>query len=164
MSKRAGLIGLAIVVAVVFVGLRHYFSPGEVVKRKLVATIDAFEEERLLAVMSGVSRSYSDPWGFSYETFGGYLNEAMETYENLDVDYVLTKPDVSGEEVRIGIEFVLWGRYEGTRGYIIGSISEPCTATVLWRKETPGWRFVSTEELDIPELRHELDSRRNQIQ
>jgi hypothetical protein len=55
---------LAIVAIVVVIGVRHYFSPGEVVKRKLIATIEAFEEERLLAVMSGISRSYSDPWGF----------------------------------------------------------------------------------------------------
>jgi hypothetical protein len=146
--------------AVAVISFRHYFSPGEVVRRKLMATIEAFEEERLLAVMSGISRSYSDPLGFNYETIGGYLNEAMETYEDLDVDYVLGKPDVSGEEVRIAIEFVLWGRYQGSRGYVVGSISDPCTATLMWRKETPGWRLASTPELDIPELRDELDARR----
>jgi hypothetical protein len=27
----------------------------------------------------------------------------------------------------------------------------------LWRKETPGWRFASTLQLDIPELRDELE-------
>ena len=62
--------------------------------------------------------------------------------------------------MRIDIQFVVWGRYEGTKGYVVGSITEPCTATVLWREEKTGWRFASTEELDIPELRHELDSRR----
>jgi len=164
MSKRTALIAMAIALAVVFVSLRHYFSPGEVVKRKLLATIDAFEEERLLAVMSGVSRSYSDPWGLSYESLGGYLKETMETYDDLNVDYVLAKPEMGEGEVSIDIEFVLWGRFEGTKGYVIGSISDPCTATVLWREETPGWRFASTPELDIPELRHELDSRRNQAQ
>jgi hypothetical protein len=151
---------LAIVAIVVVIGVRHYFSPGEVVKRKLIATIEAFEEERLLAVMSGISRSYSDPWGFDYETLAGHLNMTMETYDDLDVDSLIGKPVVGEDEVRIDIEFILWGRYEGTKGYIIGSITEPCTATLLWRKETPGWRFASTEELDIPELREELDSRR----
>lgn len=160
MTKRTVLVALVLFAAVAVVSFRHYFSPGEVVRRKLISTIEAFEEERLLAVMSGVSRSYSDPFGFSYETIGGYLNEAMETYENLDVDYVLGKPDVSREEVRIAIEFVLWGRYQGTRGYVVGSISDPCTATLLWRKETPGWRLASTLDLDIPELRDELASRR----
>ena len=139
--------------------LRHYFSAGEVVKRKLHATIDAFEEERLLAVMSGISRGYSDPWGLSYESLGGYLHETIDTYEDLRVDLELVKPVVAESEVRIDIQFVVWGRYEGTRGYVVGSLSDPCTATLLWREETPGWRFASTLELDIPELRHELDAR-----
>ena len=160
MSRRTVPVALVLFAVVAVISLRHYFSPGEVVRRKLISTIEAFEEERLLVVMSRISRSYSDPVGFDYETIGGYLNEAMETYENLDVDYVLAKPVVSEEEVRIAIEFVLWGRYQGTRGYVIGSISDPCTATVLWRKEPPGWRFVSTPELDIPEFRDELASRR----
>ena len=154
------MIVLAVVAVVGFISLRHYFSPAEVVKRKLIATIEAFEEERLLAVMSAISRGYSDPWGFSYESVGGYLNEAMETYESLDLDYVLSKPVVDEGEVRIGLEFVLWGRYEGTRGYVVGSISDPCSATILWSEETPGWRFTSTLELDIPEFREELASRR----
>lgn len=160
MSKRTALIVLAVVVVVGFISLRHYFSPGEVVKRKFIATIEAFEEERLLAVMSGISRSYSDPWGLNYESIAGFLNETMETYDDLDVDSLLSKPVVGKDEVRIDIQFVVWGRYEGTRGYVVGSLTEPCTATVLWREEKTGWRFASTEELDIPELRHQLDSRR----
>ena len=161
MSGRVVKYGIvAILVIVVVIGVRHYFSPGEVVKRKLIATIEAFEEERLLAVMSGISRGYSDPWGLNYETLAGYLHETMETYDGLDLDYLLTTPVVGEGEVRIDIQFVLWGRYEGTRGYVVGSITDPCTATLLWRKETPGWRFTSTEELDIPELRHQLDSMR----
>ena len=83
----------------------------------------------------------------------------METYEDLDLDSLIGNPVVEGGEVRIDIEFILWGRYEGTKGYIIGSITEPCTATLVWRKEAPGWRFASTVELDIPELRSELDTR-----
>ena len=161
MSRRNTLVVLAVALTLGGLWLRHHFSPGEVVNRKLVATIDAFEEERLLAVMSSVSRKYSDPWGLDYETLGGYLHETMETYDDLRVDYVLTRPEVREGEVRIDIEFILWGRYQGTKGYVIGSISDPCTATVLWREEAPGWRFASTPELDIPELRHELESRRN---
>ena len=161
MSRNHIKIAVAAILAIVLViGVRHYFSPGEVVKRKLVATIEAFEEERLLAVMSGISRSYSDPWGFSYETLGGYLGESMETYDDLDVDSLIGKPEVGEGEVRIDIEFILWGRYEGTKGYIVGSLTDPCSATLLWRKETPGWRFASTLELDIPELREELAVRR----
>ncbi len=161
MSRRVVSFGLVAAFAVVgVIAFRHHFSPGEVVNRKLVTTIDAFEEERLLAVMAAVSRKYADPWGLDYETLGGYLHETMETYDDLRVDYVLSKPKVGMGEVRIDIEFVLWGRYQGTKGYVIGSISDPCTATVPWREETPGWRFASTPELDIPELREELESRR----
>ena len=161
MNSRFMTVGILVVVVVgggLF--LRHYFSPGEVVKRKLHATIDAFEEERLLAVMSGISRGYSDRWGLSYESLGGQLHETMDTYDDLRVDLEVGAPVVAESEVRIDIEFVLWGCYEGTRGYVVGSLSDPCTATLLWRKETPGWRFASTLELDIPEFRHELDARR----
>ena len=150
----------AILAVVVVIAVRHYFSPGEVVKRKLIATIEAFEEERLLALMSGISRGYTDPWGLNYETLAGYLNETMDTYDDLDVDSLLSKPVVGEGEVRIDIQFLVWGRYEGTKGYVVGSITDPCTATVLWREEKTGWRLASIEELDIPELRHQLDSRR----
>ena len=150
----------AILAVVVVIAVRHYFSPGEVVKRKLIATIEAFEEERLLALMSGISRGYTDPWGLNYETLAGYLNETMDTYDDLDVDSLLSKPVVGEGEVRIDIQFVVWGRCEGTKGYVVGSITDPCTATVLWREEKTGWRLASIEELDIPELRHQLDSRR----
>ena len=153
MAKRTRPIIVAVVAVAAIISVRHYFSPGEVVKRKTVATIEAFEEERLLAVMSSVSRSYSDPWGHDYETLAGHLNITMETYDDLDVGSLIGKPVVGEDEVRIDIEFILWGRYEGTKGYVVGSITNPCTATLLWRKETPGWRFVSTLELDIPELR-----------
>jgi len=164
MSRRNTLIVLAVALIAGGLWLRHYFSPGEVVNRKLVATIEAFEEERLLAVMAAVSRKYADPWGVNYETLGGYLHEIMETYDDLRVDYALARPEVGEGEVRIDIEFVLWGRYQGTTGYVIGSLSDPCTATVLWREETPGWRFASTPELDIPELRNELERRRSRTQ
>ena len=163
-SRNIKILVAAVLALVVVIGVRHYFSPGEVVKRKLVATIEAFEEERLLAVMSAVSRGYSDPWGFDYESLAGHLSLTMETYDNLDVDSLIGTPVVAEEEVRIDIEFILWGRYEGTRGYVVGSITDPCRATLLWRKETPGWRFVSTLELDIPELRDELDARRRDRQ
>lgn len=151
---------VAILVIVGVTAIRHYFSPGEVVRRKLVAAIGAFEEERILAVMSAVSRSYSDQWGLDYEMLGAYLHETMEDYDDLQLDYVLTRPVVSEDEVRIGIEFVLKGRFESTMGEVVGSVSEPCTATLLWRKEASGWRFAATEKLDIPELRSELDSMR----
>ena len=159
-SKRIGQVALLIAVIVAVLAVRHYFSPGEVVRRKLVATVDAFEEERMLAVMSSISRSYSDPWGLNYEMLAGYLNEVMETYDDLRVDLVLDKPEVAADEVRMGLRFIVWGSHEGTLGYVVGSLSAPCSAVLVWRKEQPGWRLASTAELDIPELRIELEARR----
>jgi len=154
---------VAVLVIVVGVGglwLRRYFSPGEVVKRKVLATVEAFEDEKILGVMAAVSRRYSDPWGFDYETLGGNLHYAMEEYDDLDVDLVFGEVATLDEVVRVGLEFVVSGRSEGTRKYIVGSGAEPCTAVLVWRKEQPGWRLASTADLDIPELREELESRR----
>ena len=151
---------LAVVVVAGGLWLRHYFSPGEVVKRKVLATVEAFEEEKILGVMAAVSRRYSDPWGFDYETLGGNLHSAMEEYDDLDVDLLFGEVAASDEAVRVGLEFVVSGRCEGTRENIVGSGAEPCTAVLVWRKEQPGWRLASTADLDIPELREELESRR----
>lgn len=140
--------------------LRHYFSPGEVVKRKVLATVEAFEEESILGVMSAISRRYSDQWGFDYETLGGNLHRVMGEYDDLDVDLVFGEVAASDAEVRVGLEFVVSGRYDGTRENVVGSGPEPCTAVLVWRKEQPGWRLASTADLDIPELREELEARR----
>ena len=154
---------VVLLVIVVLAGgfwLRHYFSPGEVVKRKLRATVEAFEDESLLGVMAAISRSYSDPWGFDYEAIGANLHQIMEAYDDLDVDLALGEVAAGDDLVRIGLEFVVSGSYDGTVEYVVGRGSEPCTAVVVWRKEQPGWRLASTAELDIPELRDELEARR----
>jgi hypothetical protein len=159
-KSKTSVLVLAVVVIVGALWLRHYFSPGEVVRRKLLATVAAFEEERLLGVMAAVSRSYSDPWGFDYETLGGSLHQVMEGFDDLDIDLVFGAIEASDERVTIGLEFVVSGRTEGGREYVVGSSTEPCTAVLEWRRETPGWRLASTPVLDIPELRSELESRR----
>ncbi len=154
------LLVLAVVAVACGLWLRHYFSPGEVVKRKVLATVEAFEEESILGVMAAVSRRYSDQWGFDYETLGGNLHRVMDEYDDLDVDLVFGQVAASDDEVRVGLEFVVSGRSDGTRENIVGSSAEPCTAVLVWRKEQPGWRLASTADLDIPELREELESRR----
>lgn len=159
-SKRTMLIMVVVVVLAGGMWLRYYFSPGAAVKRKLSSTVTAFEEEKMLALMSGISRSYSDEWGLSYESLGGHLHETMDTYDDLDLDLIITEVEAGETQVRIGVRFVLWGKYQGSRGYVVGSFTDPCTAVLLWRKETPGWRFASTEDLDIPELRGQLESMR----
>lgn len=153
----------AILIAIIGAGglwLRHYLSAAEVVKRKLMATVEAFEEERLLGVMAAVSRSYSDPWGFDYESLAGILNQIVDGYDDLDVKLSLGDVAASDTDVRIGLEFVVSGRDRGTTEYVVGSGAEPCSAVLVWHKEAPGWRLVSTADLDIPELRDELEARR----
>jgi hypothetical protein len=151
---------LGVVIVAAGLWLRHYFSPGEVVRRQLLATVEAFEEGRMLGVLAAVSRSYSDPWGFDYETLGGNLHRVMDEYDDLEVDLVVGDVTASDAEVRIGLEFVVSGRYQGSRENVVGSGAEPCTAVLVWRKETSGWRLASTAELDIPEHREELEARR----
>ena len=160
MKAKRTVIVLVVVIVVGGLWLRHYFSPGAAVKRRLSSTVAAFESEKMLAVMSGISRSYSDEWGLSYETLGGYLHETMDTYDDLDLDLIITDVEAAETEARVGVRFILWGSFEGSRGYVLGSFTDPCTAVLLWRKETPGWRFASTEDLEIPELTGQLESMR----
>ena len=149
---------LVVVAAVVAVGLavRSYFSPANVVKRSLRAAVESFEEERLLGAMHPVSRSYGDRWGMSYESVAAHLRGIMDSFDELEVD--LDPPDVTidGDEALVRMRFVVSGRDGASRGYVLGSRAEPCTASQRWRKEPQGWRIVTTEELDIPELRDEL--------
>jgi hypothetical protein len=164
MRSRTTILVLAAVLAVGALWLRHYLSPGEVVRRKVVSTAAAFEEERLLAVMAAVSRSYSDPWGGNYETVAGNLRQLMESYEELRVDLGFGAIEARDDRVTVGLEFVVSGRSQHGRESVLGSRAEPCTAVVLWRKETPGWRLASTVDLDIPELRDELETARTTTQ
>lgn len=164
MKSKTTVLVLAAVLAVGALWLRHYLSPGEVVRRKLLSTVAAFEEERLLAVMSSVSRAYSDPWGGDYEIVAGQLQQLMTSYDGLHVDLVFGTIEAGGDRVTIALEFVVSGRSEDERESVLGSRAEPCTAVVMWRKETPGWRLASTVDLDIPELRDELEAARTTTQ
>ena len=158
--ERRHIILLALVVAGIVAGLalRSYFSPEKVVRRKLLAAIEAFEKEQILGAVAPISRGYSDDWGQSYESLAGHMRELMESFEGLQVD--LEEPEVTrdGDELRVSLRFVLWGVLDGQRGYVVGSVTDPVTITQLWRDETAGWRIATTEELDIPELRSELDT------
>jgi hypothetical protein len=160
MARRV-VIGV-VVFLLVFGGLRacRYFAPGAAAKRQLRSMVKDFEQERLLGVMSAVSRRYDDHLGFDYESLGGVVSETISTYDDLEVDLIITGVEAADAEVRIGIQFIVWGSVEGSRGYLVGSLTDPCTATLLFREETPGWRWASTLQLDIPELRDELESRR----
>jgi hypothetical protein len=160
MSRRSTVLLLAGMLALGAFWLHRYLSPGQVVTRKVLAAVAAFEDERLLAVMASVSREYSDPWGGEYEIVAGQLRELMTSYEGLDVDLVFGDLEVEDRLVVVNLEFVLSGRAGGERVLIFGSRDAPCSGRFAWRKEDVGWRLASTLDLDIPELRDELASRR----
>jgi hypothetical protein len=160
--ERKQLIAVIVLVAVVggALWLRNHFSPGQVVRRQLFEAVGAFENGRILGVMPKISRSYSDQWGGSYESLGGNIQSVIESYDDLEMSYDIGSVDVGDGEVRIGLEFVVSGSWDGERGAVLGSSLEPCRATLLWVEEQPGWRLRETEELDIPEYREELERRR----
>jgi hypothetical protein len=154
--KRIGVVVGVVVALAVGLWLRHHFAPTNVIRRSLLAGIEAFEQERILGALRPLSHSYEDRWGMSFESLVGHMKTAMDTYDDLQVDLEPPQVSVEGEEASTTLRFILWGSYEGTRGYVIGSLSEPCTATLRWRKEAAGWRITSVSQLDIPELRDEL--------
>jgi len=160
-SSKVRLVILLVVIAAGVMGMRHYFSPEQVVRRQLHDAVASFENEKILGVLAKVSRSYSDHWGGTYEGLGGYLQPMMDAYEALMVDLDIRTLEMGDNEARIGITFVVSGRTEVGRGDILGGESSPCRATLRWSKEEPGWRLVETEELDIPELRAELEERKS---
>jgi hypothetical protein len=151
---------LLVVVVAGALWIRHYFSPAEVVRRQFLEAVAAFSNERILGVMSKISRSYTDQWGGSYESLGGQIHSVIDAYDELRVDSEIRAIEVGDGEVRINLLFVISGSYEGSRGAILGTRLDPCRATLLWVKERPGWRLKETEELDIPEYREELQRRR----
>ncbi|PWB75001.1 MAG: hypothetical protein C3F15_06890 [Holophagae bacterium] len=152
------LLGAAVVLGAWLV---RYFSAEQVIRREIADAVESFENEQLLGVATVLSRSYHDPWGLSYETVLGNLQEVMDTFSELQVDLEPPIVEVDGEQARVSLRFVLWGTADGERGYVVGSSSDPVNTTELWRKEPAGWRVVTTETLDIPELRDELDAMRS---
>ena len=155
-QRRIRLIVIAVVLIAGGVWFKYHFSATNVVRRTLYSSIEAFEQERILGAVKVVSRGYQDEWGMSYESLAGHMKAAMDTYDDLEVDLRMPSISVDGERATMTFTFILWGTHEGTRGYIFGSRSDPAKVTLVWRKETPGWRIASIEELDIPELREEL--------
>jgi len=158
--KQLTYVILLVVVVVGVLWFRHYFSPAEVVRRQLFETVAAFENQKILGVMSKISRTYTDEWGGSYESLGGQIHSVIDTYDELRLDHDIRAVEVGDDEVRINLSFVVSGSYEGSPGSILGTRLDPCRATLLWVKEQPGWRLKETEELDIPEYRDELERRR----
>jgi len=154
--KHIVLIVFAVTGVVVAIFLKSYLSPERVIERSLLSAIAAFEQEQILGAIKPISRGYNDRWGQSYESLAGNIREAQDTFDELEVTLEPPSITVEGEEATLRMKFVVWGSAEGTRGYVIGTITDPCTATLRWKKETPGWRIITIDELDIPEFREEL--------
>lgn len=160
-SRRLRLLVLLAAVLVVGFWLMRYFSAEQVIRRQIRAAVESFEREQILGVASTVSRSYQDDWGLSYETILGHVQEVMSTFADLDVEMEPPGIQVDRDSARVRLRFVVSGTAEGQRGYVVGSPGDPVSTTQLWRKEPVGWRLVTTESLDIPELRDELDAMRS---
>jgi len=159
-SKRLKLIVLIFVALVLGVWVVRYFSPEQVIRRQIRAAVESFEREQILGVATTISRSYQDEWGMSYESILAHVQEVMSSFSDLAVDLEPPAIEVDGDTARVQLRFVVSGIAEGERGYVVGSVGDPATTTQLWRKEQPGWRVITTEALDIPELREELDGMR----
>ena len=161
MIDRRVVAAVVIVVAVVAgAWLVRYFSAEQVIRRQIMDAVESFENGQILGVASVVSRSYHDQWGMSYETILGHVQEVMDTFSERQVDLEPPAIEVDSDQARVSLRFVVWGTADGQRGYVVGSAGSPVTTTELWRKEAPGWRVVTTEALDIPELRDELETMR----
>lgn len=158
MSKRSLIVLLVLVVAGLWT--RWYLSPEQVIRRSVNGTAEAFENERLLAVMAVFDRAYGDTWGHDYEALAGIFTAAFEDLDDLDVDLSEVDVAVDGETARISLRFTVSGSAGGVDGPLFGEPSRPCTATLEWLKRPQGWRITTTSRLDIPELRDELDAAR----
>lgn len=151
---------VAVLVLVVMLAIRWYRAPERVIRRQLLAGVEAFESEDLLGTIRIFSRAYEDDWGNTYESLGANVSEVHEVFDDLEVALDLGGIEVGERTARVPLEMTVLGAAEGERGYIIGSLPDPVSMIVLWRQEPQGWRITSVDDLDIPELRDELEERR----
>jgi hypothetical protein len=158
--KQLTYVVLLVVVVAGALGMRNYFLPGTVVRRQIFEAVASFKNEKILGVMSKISRSYTDDWGGSYESLGAQVQSMMESYDGLTMDVDISSVEMGDGEARIELAFVVGGRTQVGTGNILGTDLDPCRATLRWIEEEPGWRLAETEELDIPQFREELEARR----
>ena len=159
-KKHLTLVILLVVAVASILGMRHYFSTEQIIRRQLFEAVESFKNEKILGVMAKISRSYTDDWGGSYEGLGGQAQSIMEAYDALTMDVDIGAVEVGDGEARVALTFVVGGRTDAGKGNILGTALEPCRATLRWVEEEPGWRLVETEELDIPQFREQLEERR----
>lgn len=158
--NRALLVAVLAVLIAGGLALRHYFAPEQVVRRRFVGAVEDFENERLLSVMSVVSREYDDGYGFTYDAIGGYLRETTVTFDALEVELeVRSVSETPDGSVELEALFVVTGVYEGRRGYVVGEPGESCRCVLRWACEDRGWMLRETIELHVPGYEDELARR-----
>lgn len=160
MIRKLVVIALALVALGTGLWLRHYLAPENVVRRAFLDAVEAFENERMLGTMMVIDRGYRDEQGQSYESLAGHIRLLHDTYDRLEMSLEPPDIEIDGQSASMRIRFVLWGSFEGQRGYILGSLQAPCTATVEWSERQQGWRITSAGEIRIPELEDQLDRAR----
>jgi len=151
MTRRQATLAIALVAGAGGLWLRAYLSDEAVIRRMIKSAARAVEEKRLLGVATRISRRYSDPYGQSYESFLGALNDLFTTYPILRVPHRVRSVSVSGQTAVVELSFRLYGGEEpADLGCLIGTTTTPATATLLVRQEPGGWQIERVEDLDIP--------------
>jgi len=143
---------LAAVLALVALGLwlRQRLSPEAAVARALEATVAAVEGEKLLAVAQHISRSYSDPYDLTYESFLGSLAELFSTHDDIAVSLSVRHVSISGEEAAVELRFRVEASSAAGRQQVIGSLLEPAEARVVMHREHGDWLIYRVDEIDLP--------------
>ncbi len=159
MDRRITLGALVVVVLVAGAGLRYYFSPAQVIRRSIMSAATAFGEERLLATMKPIFKGYRDPYGLDFEFLLAHIKSLMDSCEGLDLEIDVAAVEVKGDSASMDISFTLTGTCEGQSGAILGTPAEPCAATLKWEKKAPGFRIVTTSDVDLPPYRDQLRRR-----
>ena len=142
---------IAAVVALGFVlWLRHYFSDEAAIARMFAAAADNVANERILGVAGNVARTYSDPYGQSYESFLGGVKTMFDRYDDLSLPHDLERVSVSGATAQVELSFRLKGSDGGDHRLLLGEALTPARATVEVRKVGSDWKIERVIEVDIP--------------
>jgi hypothetical protein len=149
MSRRRVLVAMALVAAVAAVAwLRHHYSDEARIGRLFRDGARAVAEERLLGVAAKLKRSYTDPWGFSYESLLGTLGDLFSSHEQIDVDHRLESVSVSGDTAVAVLSLSLRATAGGSRQVLLGG-DEPVQAVVELERDRGSWLIARTTELSV---------------
>jgi len=157
MDRRVAYAIAGVVIVAVALFVRSYFSPERVMTRALHGAAIAVEEERLLGALQPFFKGYRDECGFDFEFIAGGVHDMIETFDLLTMDVEVDSVEVDGETAQMRLRFALIGTHDGQRGYILGSATQRCRVRLRWEKKAKGWVIVSASDLDVPNLRDEVE-------